>query len=73
MSKAFGHVQFFHRLIVTPPNWAAGGFSVYLKPKEGFPLLASLLTGLFYAMSKKVNSGRRYIEHQPRDQGVKAT
>ena len=51
--------DFFHRLIVAPSNWATGGFSIYLKPKEGFPLLASLLTGLFYTMTKEDEDGSR--------------
>ena len=36
-----------------------GGVSIYTKPKGGFPFLASLLTGLFYAMTKEVKDGRR--------------
>lgn len=36
-----------------------GGVSIQIKRKGGFPLLASLLTGLFYAMMKEVKDGRR--------------
>ena len=49
-----------------------GGVSISPKLKGGFPQLARLLTGLFDAMLKEVNSGRRYKEHQPRDQETKA-
>lgn len=36
-----------------------GGVFIYIKRKGGFPLLTSLLTGLFYAMTKEVKDGRR--------------
>ena len=58
--------------VVIPFNRTTGGNLIFIFLKGGFLLLASLLTGLFYAMSKKVNCGRRYREHQPQDQGAKA-
>ena len=42
-----------------------GGVSIYPKLKGGSPLLASLLTSLFYAMTKEVKDGRRQKEHWP--------
>ena len=38
----------------------------YIKLKGGFPLLASPLTGLFYAMTKEVKDGRLQKEYRLR-------